>query len=299
MPSKKPLIFAFTLAMFSGVLANPAYADCQVMVEPAQSEWLIHYNPITEDEASRSFDLAITNTGDAPCMGQLQINLRGEAFGLGHNGVGDRVPYALIDEANGADLTPRTGQNARRINNRPVHLAPGERGLYRFNFAATTPDSLNEGLYSQEVFVAIENNDGHTLSERPLTLGVQVPAAALMGLKGRFSRSNGVAYIDLGELNEGVRDLGTSLFVLSTRGYRVSVTSENAGKLRLGVSDWYVAYDLNVGTQVMDTDGGGTFDVVSTRSRADSYPLSVNIKDVKGKRAGDYSDILTFTIAAL
>lgn len=299
MSAKKPLIGALSAAAFSAIMAQSAYADCQIMVDPSQHEWLIHYNPITDDQAGRSFDLAIINTGDAPCQGSLQINLRGEAFGLSQGNSGERLPYALVDEANGSDLTPRTGQNARRINGRPVQLAPGERGLYRFHFAAMAPDRLSEGLYSQEIFVAVEGEQGHTLAERPLNLGIQVPAAALMGLKGRFSRANGMAKIDLGELVEGVRDLDTSLFVLSTSGYRVAVTSENSGRLRLGTSGWYVGYDLNIGTHAIDIQRGGGFEVVSKKARADSYPLSVNIRDVQGKRAGDYTDVLTFTIAAL
>jgi hypothetical protein len=37
----------------------------------------------------------------------------------------------------------------------------------------------------------------------------------------------------------------------------------------------------------------------AAQARNDDYPLTVRIGDTSGKRAGDYSDTLTFTVAAI
>ncbi len=293
-------IWAIALAGLVALLsAEAARADCRLAIEPAEDQWVIRYDPFTQDDAARSFDLALINLGDATCSGALQVNLRGEPFGLALAGEGERLAYVLVDERGGSDLTPRTGQSARRLNARPVSLAPGQRGLFRFSFAAVPRELMSEGTYSQDVVFSVETGDGAPIAERAQTLGVQVISAAVMGLKGEFHRANGVATIDLGELSEGPRSLETQLFVLSTRGYSVSVSSANQGRLRMAATDWYVDYNLAVGDRSVNLAKGDSFDIVSRRARADSYPLTIDIGSVVGKRAGEYSDVLTFTIAAI
>lgn len=287
-------VAAITLAS-----AGTALADCQLSIQPAQDQWLIRYDPFTSEGAQRQFDVALVNQGDTACSGSIRVDLRGQPYGLSRNGEPERIGYALIDERSGSDVTPRVGQNARRLNARPVNIAPGERSLVRFTFATATDAPLGDGVYSQDAFIAVDASDGSPLAERPVALAINVIPTAVMGLKGAFQRNNGVAQIDLGELREGVRPLATSLYVLSTGGYSVSVRSSNQGRLRLGASEWYVAYGLLVDDKSMNLGQGDRFEVVSRRPRADDYALSVNIGDVRGKRAGDYTDVLTFTIAAL
>ncbi|PZU57708.1 MAG: hypothetical protein DI552_07880, partial [Brevundimonas sp.] len=168
-----------------------------------------------------------------------------------------------------------------------------------FSFTAAPSETLSAGLYSQNAFISLETPEGQTLAEKPVTLSIEVPSAAVMGLKGEFRRTGGTATIDLGELTQGVRPLRTTLYVLSTAGYSVSVSSENRGRLRQGASEWYVPYALALGDRDMDLGRGGRLDVVSRRARLDDYPLTISVGSVAGKRAGDYSDILTFTVAAL
>lgn len=276
-----------------------AQAGCLLTIDPAQDQWVVPYDPFTSDGVERQFDVAVVNVGDTPCSGAIRVDLRGEQFGLTPVEGGDRVAYVLVEDRAGTDVTPRAGQSARRLDRRSVNLAPGDRTLLRFTFAAAPQEVLSSGLYSQDVFLSLEDSNGVPMGERPVTLGVQVASAAVMGLKGEFQRSNGVARIDLGELTPGQKPLSTSLYVLSTGGYRVTVRSENEGRLRLGTSDWYVNYALGVGKEAMDLSGEDSFSVQSHRARADDYPLSVRIGNVTGKRAGDYSDTLTFTVAAL
>ena len=274
--------------------AAPALAQsqgCRLSVESGADNWAMRYDPFDQDVAVQEFDVAVVNQGDAPCTAVSRVELRGEQFGLTHEAGGQRMAYALVDERGGADVTPRAGQSARRIGVRPLKLAAGERGLMRFSFTAAPSETLSAGLYSQNAFISLD--------EKPVTLSIEVPSAAVMGLKGEFRRTGGTATIDLGELTQGVRPLRTTLYVLSTAGYSVSVSSENRGRLRQGASEWYVPYALALGDRDMDLGRGGRLDVVSRRARLDDYPLTISVGSVAGKRAGDYSDILTFTVAAL
>lgn len=287
------------LMMATGLGAGTARADCVLSIQPAQDQWLIPHDPFAGDSLQRQFDVNIVNLGDSPCSGRVSIGLRGETFGLTKAGDSQRVVYAVVDERGGTDVTPRTGQSSRRINAQPIHLDAGERTLARFTFAGDTEAMLGQGVYSQTAFISVQDAEGLTLAEHPVNLAINVIPAAVMGLKGEFQRINGVARIDLGELTAGSKSLGTSLFVFSTGGYRVSVESSNHGRLRQGASEWYIDYGLAIGQEGMNLQAGDDFEVVSHRARADDYPLSVTIGDVTARRAGDYSDVLTFTIAAL
>ena len=282
--------------------AAPALAqsrDCQIQIDSGAQQWTLRYDPFEQDAAAQQFDLAVVNTGDAACTVVSRVELRGETFGLSPQAGGPRLVYNLVDESAGADVTPRSGQSARNVGARPIRLSPGERGLMRFSFAVSPSDTPSAGLYSQTTFIDLQKPNGEPLAERPITLSVEVPSAAVMGLKGEFRRTGGTATIDLGELTQGVRQLRTTLYVLSTAGYSVTVSSENRGRLRQGASEWYVNYGLALGERDMDLARGGRLEVVSRRARLDDYPLTISVGPTTGKRAGDYTDILTFTVAAL
>lgn len=288
-------------AVVAGVLlvAGPARADCALSIQPALDQWLIQHDPFAGDSLQRQFDVAVVNLGDTPCVGRIGVDLRGESFGLTKPGDDAQIAYALIDERGGNDVTPRTGQSSRRLNAQPISLAGGDRTLVRFTFAADSEAGMGQGVYSQTAYISVADENGLPLAEHPVSLAINVIPAAVMGLKGEFQRVNGVARIDLGELTPGPKTLGTSLFVLSTGGYRVSVQSFNQGRLRQGATEWYVNYGLSVGASTINLATGGDIEVVSNRPRADDYALTVNIGDVSGRRAGQYTDVLTLTVAAL
>ena len=305
----KPILalLAFAVLTLSGTTAVAAKDQdllkaqprCGLVFETGPDQWIIEYDPLTETAATRQFDLAVVNRGEGPCTtGSIGVDLRGDPFGLVLDGASSRLPYSLVEESGPSDLTPRTGESQRRMEAKPVNLKPGERQILRFSLSISAAEMLSAGLYSQTAYVRINHPGGSALAERPVTLGVRVASAALMGLKGEFTRVGGVPTIDLGVLNAGERALNTSLYVLSTSGYAVSVSSANGGRLRQGDSGWYVPYTLQVGNRAVDLSRPSGWEVVSTRSRFDDYPLALSIGSVAGRRAGPYSDVVTFTIAA-
>ncbi len=295
----------FVAALFAALLApaTAAFAhgpDCRLVIDAGSDNWLINYDPFTQNEVVRNFDVSVVNQGEAPCAGVARIDLRGEPFGLAMLGEGRRVPYVLIDQRSGADITPRSGRSALRTHSRPLQLAPGQRGLLRFSFGVSPPDILAAGPYSQDAQITIEDVSGAVLAEKPIALGLDVQASAVMGLKGRVGRVAGVATIELGELTAGPRDLGATLYVLSSGGYTVSVSSANNGRLRQGNSDWHVDYRLFLGDEAINLAQGDQVEASSrrARTRTDEYPLRITIGDVAGRRAGEYTDVLTLTVAA-
>lgn len=295
---------SFAAAAAFGLLALvPAQASaqdkCALSIQPAQDQWTIRFNPLEDDVAQRSFDVLLVNTGSTPCNGNILASLQGDPFGLaGVSGVA-RVRYALVDvDFGGADITPRTGESARRPGT-SVSIQKGAQQLARVTFAAFPDAGVAQGLYTQVVNLSLQQANGTVHAIRPVTLALDLAASAAIGLKGEFTRPQGTAMIDLGELTEGARPLNTSLYVHSTGGYRVSISSANLGRLRQGTTAWYVDYNLKVGTRDVNLQRTDTINVVSQTARKDDYPLSVMIGDVAGKRAGEYSDTLTFTVAAI
>src|SRR5690606_3032815 len=115
-----------------------------------------------------------------------------------------------------------------------------ERMPARLTFAAFPEVATAQGRYTQVVQLFLQQDNGQVHAVKPVTLVLDLAAAAAIGLKGEFSRPNGTPVIDLGELTEGARPLNTALYVHSTGGYRVPITSATRGRLRQGATAWYV-----------------------------------------------------------
>jgi hypothetical protein len=275
-----------------------AQAKCNLMLDPGADQWIIRYNPLEDDTAVRDFDLALANSGQTPCNGRFNVTLVGEPFGLGRPESSVRVPYAMRDHQSGADLTPRSGASGI-VTGAQIHVPKEGRELARIRVGVNPPANLAYGRYTQIAHIALVSANGDVHAERPVTLVLETAAAAVIGLKGEFTRQNGIPTISLGDLSQGTRALNTSVYVHSTAGYRVSVTSQNLGKLRQAGTSWYIDYGLQMGSREVNLTVPYSFDVVSAQARNDDYPLTVWIGDTSNKRAGDYSDILTFTIAAI
>ena len=87
--------------------------------------------------------------------------------------------------------------------------------------------------------------------------------------------------------------------MLSTGGYRVTVSSENNGRLKHKDAQWFVDYRLTLGRHSLDLSSPDGFEIVSNRARFDNYPVKIEIGETAGKRAGNYTDTVTFTVAAI
>jgi len=284
-----------------GLAAAPsaAHAACVLSIEPAQDELLIRHNVLEPGAAYGTIELNIVNRGDSECIGQLGASLRGEQYGFRSGSSAPSILYQLVDEKSRSDITPRTGRNLDRAGGRMLHLAPGERSLEVISVTALPDEATSQGRYVQSLDLTVTDASGMSLAAAPLTLGLDIVSAALIGVKGEVSRVRGGLSVDLGELEPGERKLPVTLYVVSTGAYRVSVSSLNLGRLKHVGSQWYVSYRMWLGGQNLDLSALDGFDVTSDRWHFDDYPVRIEIGETEGKRAGNYSDRVMLTVAAL
>ncbi len=275
-----------------------AQGKCDLVIDTSATSWTLVYDPLQDQGATREFDLILRNGGSTPCNLFSQVELIADSFGLSRDGGIERLDYVLVDEHANRDISPRAGVSPAR-GGRPFQLAAGEQGLMRFSFQISPNHIPLSGSYSQDVMINLLDATGRVERQKQISLVADVIATALIGLKGEFQRTGTTAVIDLGALTEGPRSLLTTLYVQSSAGYMVTVTSENLGQMRQGTTAWYIPYSLAIGDQVVSLDTPGQLLEQSTRPRFDNYPLSINIGPTTGKRAGNYRDTLTFTVAAI
>lgn len=276
-----------------------AQAACTLSVEPVQDQLIIRHNPLEDGAAFGTVEINIVNRGDGECVGRLGASLRGEPYGFRSDNGAAAIPYQLVDEKGSNDITPRAGRNIQGMGGRLIRLMPGERTLELLSIAAAPDSATSQGRYTQSLDLTVAGDDGMLLGTRPLTLGIDVLPAAMIGLKGQLARARGTNSVDLGELVPGTKDLPITLYVISTGGYRVSVVSENQGRLKHENAAWYVDYRLRMGRFDLDLTSPAGFEIVSNRARFDNYPVRIEIGETAGKRAGGYMDTVTFTVAAL
>lgn len=290
-----PYLCAASLAL-AAFAPGAAQAACTLSIEPSQDQLIVRHNPLETDAVQGTVEVSIVNRGDSECVGTLGASLRGETFGFRSDNGGLPILYQLVDEKSRNDITPRAGRNLQRQGGRAIRLMPGERSLEILSVAALPDGSLSQGRYVQSLDLNILGGDGMPLASRPLTLGIDIIPAALIGIKGQLGRARTV---NLGELEKGPKDLPVTLYVLSTGGYRVSVSSENNGRLKHRDAQWFVDYRLTLGRHALDLSSPDGFEIISNRARFDNYPVKIEIGETAGKRAGGYTDTVTFTVAAI
>ncbi|KTE17355.1 hypothetical protein [Sphingopyxis sp. H115] len=292
-------LFLGAAAVCVGALVPAAAQACTLSVEPVQDQLIIRHNPLEDGAAFGTLEINIVNRGDGECVGRLGASLRGETFGFRSEDGAAPIPYQLVDEKGSNDITPRAGRNIQGMGGRLIRLMPGERTMELLSVAAAPDSATSQGRYTQSLDLTVSGDDGMLLGTRPLTLGIDVLPAAMIGLKGQLARARGTNSVDLGELVPGTKDLPITLYVISTGGYRVSVVSENQGRLKHENAGWYVDYRLRMGRFDLDLTSPAGFEIVSNRARFDNYPVRIEIGETAGKRAGGYMDTVTFTVAAL
>lgn len=292
-------LFGAAVCSIAAFAPSAAHAACNLSVEPVQDQLVIRHNPLEAGAAYGTVEVNVVNRGDSECVGRLGASLRGETFGFASDDGAPAIPYQLVDEKGSNDITPRAGRNLRGMGGRAIRLMPGERSMELLSIAAAPDSATSQGRYTQSLDLTVSGDDGMLLGTKPLTLGIDILPAALIGLKGQLARARGTNSVDLGELVPGTKDLPITLYVISTGGYRVSIASENQGRLKHESAQWFVDYRLRLGRHDLDLTSPDSFEIVSRRARFDNYPVRIEIGETAGKRAGGYMDTVTFTVAAL
>lgn len=300
-------IVAAGIATFSALAAQPAAAqnglqlraDCTLRIESAATNWHIQgYDPFGSTPPIATFDVTYVNDGGAACVFDGIFVLDQEAFGLSRAGDSRRVSYTLLDQFSGVGVTPMSGRTIAGATRRPIVVQPRSQQIVRYQFAIDEDGLTGDGLYSQRMTLqAVQQGRGAVLATRMLSLGVNVLPSAVLGLSGQFTRSGGLATVDLGELNPGASPVPLQVRVSSTRAYRLQFSSLNSGQLVLKDTQWRVPYSLRLGETALSLTSPAVWDSEPRPAAAGSKPLVFVIGDVAGRRAGTYRDILTISIA--
>jgi len=282
------------------------YRGCHLTLTATPSAWAINnYNPFATATATAHYQVVIADDGAAACTRNLSIAAE-DAYGL----VGPRgavLPYTLFDSTHNLDVTPIYGTYARQSTITQLSLQPGTSQIVDYTFEISLNTLPADGGYQQYIDLSADslpgaNNDGGppAFTQR-VDLDLQVAPSAVVSLRGQFSRGRGGdATIDLGDLSPGpVQGAGVSLYVQSTRGYALSLSSANNGRLVHGASGWSVPYTVTLDNHAFNFTNTAPLQVASRNvARQDILPMSFTIGDTSRVAAGDYSDVITIQVEA-
>ncbi len=296
------LFFTIVLAALSAApvwaqVTSPKPSDCRLIMNVVSARWSIEdYDPFGGEVPFKQFQLALTNSGTGTCMGALEAELLDEPYGLAGLGT-DRVPYTLVDEEASRDLTPRAGRSSQTMTGRPLAVGPGETVTRLLSFVVDASQLRGDGSFSQKLRLQAVGREQDVLTSRDLSLELQVRPVTAIQLAGAVSRRAGSgATVDLGELSKGLHQSPLQLQVQSTRGYVVSFSSENQGRLSLGATGWSVPYALVLDGERYQLNQPSSLRVGGWKERFDRFSLGFDVESVSGLRAGRYSDVLTISV---
>lgn len=285
---------------------TPSASGCQLRIEPLRVRWEIGgYDPYGGDAPYATFEIAWSNDGTAACAGDVEVRTDGEAYGMKPSGrpraLAALLPYSLVDDYSAADLTPTGGVSQARPGSTSLALEPGARTVRRYILAVDVDRLQGDGLFEQSVRFGLRTRDNRLVTDKLVVLALQVQPSAVMGLRGAFTRTDGGGRIELGELVEGGINLPLQVWIRSTGGYRVAVSSRNKGRLVLAQdSSWSVPYRLILGSRPINLGTGGQVESRrGTGLEEDAYDLRLVVGDTARRRAGVYSDLIELTVAPI
>jgi hypothetical protein len=309
----RPTLLLAALALASPVLAqgqgNPgaggggggnAPTDCRVRINatPAGS-WMIQgLDPFDGAIPEATFGVTFTNEGSGQCRFTPIFQLDQPPFGLSR-GTGKSIAYALLNMTDSQDVTPRAGRSQRTLSQGLLVLAPSESTTVLYKLVADPDEVRDAGTFTEDVTLEAQDESFRSVGGARLVLGINVLPSARIGLAGAYAIHDGKAVVNLGELRQGPAPVPLQLRVNATGRYDLHVISANAGRLRLGSTEWNVPYSISIGGNSVNLAGAGTLSgATSDGFQRDSLPIHFTVGDVSGKRAGVYSDVLSISVTA-
>lgn len=302
----RSLLFFGLLALASPAVAQASAAaadmngtDCVVRINATPTAWLIQgYDPWGGSLAEGTFSATFVNEGTTSCSFTPTMVLDRPRFGLS-KGTGKPIAYALLNLTDSQDVTPRVSRSQQRPSQREIVLGPDEGRTLLYKLVADPDDVREAGTFTQEVILEAQNSQFRSFGGTRLVLGLEVLPSARIALTGAFSMNDGHAVVNLGELRQGPAQVPLQLRVNSTGRYDISVSSANAGRLRLGATEWHVPYSISIGGNAVKLSGTDTLaGPTGDGFRRDSLPIHFVIGETVGRRAGTYSDMLSIAVTA-
>lgn len=274
-----------------------AQAKCELTMMPTPTQWVIRSDPNGNPQFQGTFNIVMTNNGQTPCNGAITAVSTGNVRVLEGRVGGSTVPFSLRDVGSRSDITPGTAENLTGVERQIRNGKPYTASVL---VTVTPADGTPAGRYTRDITLQFLMPNGDVHGQAGVTLVYEIEPSVMIGLAGEFRRDGSVAVINLGELTEpGTVPLNAKVYVRATTGYLMTVTSENRGQLKHTTPGWSIPYGLSLGGREVNLTTPQIISNRDLRARTDDYPIRLNVRDLEGKRAGRYSDVLNFTITAI
>ena len=273
-------------------------ADCNLQITQPPPAVRIDYDPFVPATAPARMVFRIRNPAGEACEADLAIvDTPGVAI----------VRQSVGMTGLGLEIRPDAGVT-RATEPSVFHVAApaGETLEATFDVAVIEDAVVQAGHYLQPLTLELRQPGSAVAYDRvPVVIDVTALPRAQMNLsgsRGAFGSGTSVSVVDFGDAETGkARQIYVQTRTNSAA--RLTFTSANRGRLALQAADAGAAvldYSVDFEGSRLDLSQVATRDVDPPRTYAgQSYDLVLTLGDVRGARAGLYSDELTIEISTL
>lgn len=284
--------------LISAASAQAQAAECTLQISQPPPAVRIDYDPFVPATAPARMVFRIRNPAGEACEADLAIvDTPGVAI----------VRQSVGMTGLGLEIRPDAGVT-RATEPSVFHVAApaGETLEATFDVAVIEDAVVQAGHYIQPLTLELRQPGSAVAYDRvPVVIDVTALPRAQMNLsgsRGAFGSGTSVSVVDFGDAETGkAREIFIQTRTNSAA--RLTFTSANRGRLALQAADADAAsldYSVDFEGSRLDLLQVATRDVDPPRTYAgQSYDLVLTLGDVRGARAGLYSDELTIEISTL
>lgn len=271
--------------------AEPSRAACLARFDGTNSTLLTAYDPFAPTDLVMQKTVRLMNLSGENCRYRIYFQRAG-----GDGRFSDQLQYSLLTRSGQSLLTEQAGGTAvRYVSSSTV----SENGDFSVDYLASIGRGqiAGPGRYTDRVETVLYTEDGLSeLDRRDLWIGLPVESVAMLSIAG-----GGVATsVPFGKLTTGA----TRTVIVEARAnapYTVELISANDGRMLLDPpvagQVWSIAYRVTLDGAAMNLETEQRVPISSGSAGVRSHTLGFQILEIRGKRAGNYRDVITAKIS--